>query len=247
MQPHDCHRPEVLARSDGVLGEVVLRRRGHGPGAVHELVVNGVFLMDTTDVSSERRLATDTLDVVEGDGLRVMVGGLGLGFTAAHLLRSSRVAEVTVVEIEPLLTGWLRGGLVPSPPGLWDDARLTVVDGDVAAVLATLDAGRLDAVLLDVDNGPDFLVHGANARVYGAPVLSAAASAVRAGGVVSVWSASPSRALHDGLEDAVGPCQERLLRVVRDGRELQYALYLAVVRPGRRGRRASASPPPCSR
>jgi spermidine synthase len=206
---------------------VVLRRRGTGEDAVHELLVNGVFLMDTVDVSTERRLADEALGAAAGSGLRVLVGGLGLGFTAAALLASRRVAAVTVVEIEPVLTRWLRSGLAPSPPGLWDDGRLTVVHGDVADVLANLPDGALDAVLLDVDNGPDFLVHQTNARVYRAETLSVAARAVRPGGLVAVWSSSRSPALRSVLTAAVGRCTERLLDVSRDGRELTYALYLA--------------------
>lgn len=228
LPPRVPHPPEVLARAEGVLGEVVLRRRGSGPDAVHELVVNGAFLMDTVDVSTERLLASASLDAVEGTGLRVLVGGLGLGFTAAALLADPRVAHVTVVEIEPLLVRWLREGVAPSPPGLLDDARLAVVPADIADVVAGLPPTGLDALLLDVDNGPDFLVHGSNARVYESPLLAQAAAAVRPGGVVAVWSAARSPALRDVLASVVGACTERLVTVAREGRELEYALYLAV-------------------
>ncbi len=225
--PWDPDAPEVLARADGVLGEVVLRRRGAGPGVVHELVVNGTFLMDTVDVSTERLLAQTALDAVDGAALRVLVGGLGLGFTAAALLADPRVVRVTVVEIEPLLVRWLCDGVVPSPPGLWDDPRLTVVLRDITDVVAGLPSAGLDALVLDVDNGPDFLVHDSNARVYEAPLLKLAAAAVRPGGVVAVWSAERSPALHDVLA-AAGACDERLVTVTRGDRDLEYAIYLAV-------------------
>ncbi|HZI96981.1 MAG TPA: aspartate ammonia-lyase [Actinomycetales bacterium] len=221
--------PQVLARGDGVLGEVVLRRRGTGRDAVHELIVNGAFLMDTVDVSTERLLADATLDRLEGDHLHVLVGGLGLGYTASSLLASPRVEAVTVVEIEPLLVRWLRDGVAPPPAGLWDDDRLAVCVGDVADVLAACREDRLDAVLLDVDNGPEFLVHDSNARVYGAGVLSTAARAVRAGGVVGVWSSHRSPGLARTLDEAVGPCAEQVLSVQRDGRDLGYAIYLSTV------------------
>lgn len=226
--PWDPDVPEVLARADGVLGEVVLRRRGAGPDVVHELVVNGTFLMDTVDVSTERLLAQAALDAVDGAALRVLVGGLGLGFTAAALLADPRVARVTVVEIEPLLVRWLRDGVVPSPTGLWDDARLAVVRADINDVVAGLPGAGLDALLLDVDNGPDFLVHDSNARVYEAPLLEHAAAAVRPGGVVAVWSAERSPALRDVLAAAVGACDEHLVTVTRGDRELEYAIYVAV-------------------
>lgn len=224
----DADRPEVLARGEGVLGEVVLRRRGTGPDAVHELIVNGTFLMDSVDVSTERRLARAALDTLGGAGLRVLVGGLGLGYTAAALLGDPRVTSVTVVEIEPLLVRWLREGVVPAPSGLWDDGRLRVVVGDVCDVVSALPGSGLDAVLLDVDNGPRFLVHESNARVYQARMLRRAGRAVRRGGVVAVWSAARSDALAGVLARNVGPGAEQVLTVSRGARELEYALYLAV-------------------
>lgn len=226
----DAEPPVVLARGDGVLGEVVLRRRGTGDAVVHELIVNGVFLMDTVDVSTERLLAEAALAAVEGTALRVLVGGLGLGVTTATLLAEPRVARVTVVEVEPLLVGWLRAGVTPSPTGLWDDDRLDVVLGDVAEVVTGLPDARLDAFLFDVDNGPDFLVHASNERVYEAPMLRRAGLSVRHGGVVAVWSASRSAALAAVLASEVGPCSERLVTVARQGRQVEYAIYLALRR-----------------
>lgn len=226
--------PQVLARGDGVLGEVVLRRRGTGPDAVHELIVNGAFLMDTVDVSTERRLADAALDALDSDHLSVLVGGLGLGYTASSLLASRRVESVTVVEIEPLLVRWLRDGVAPSPAGMWDDGRLDVRVGDVAEALVSHPERRLDAVLLDVDNGPEFLVHDTNAPVYGVGGLSTAARAVRDGGVVAVWSSHRSPELARALDEAVGPCTEHRHLVRREGRDLEYAIYVAVVTAGRR-------------
>ena len=233
--------PQVLARAEGVLGELVVRRRGTGRSAVHELIVNGTFLMDSVDVSTERLLADAALAALDGDRQRVLVGGLGLGFTAAALLASPRVAAVTVVEIEPLLIRWLKDGVVPPPDGLWDDDRLTVSPGDVVEALADRPADHLDAVLLDVDNGPDFLVHETNARVYDVGVISTAARAVREGGVVAVWSSHRSPELRRVLDETVGPCAEHLQRVQRGGRDLEYALYVARV-TGRAPAAAASSP-----
>ncbi|MFP5347675.1 MAG: spermidine synthase [Actinomycetes bacterium] len=217
-----------MARAPGVLGELALRRRAgrDGSAPVYELMSNGVFLMDSEDATSERLLAERVLRHLEGEALRVLVGGLGLGFTAAAVLADPRVAQLLVVEIEPQLTTWLRAGLVPSAPDL-DDRRLTILHGDVAEVVLLQPEASLDAVLLDVDNGPGFLTHPANAGLYGDEWLQRAASRLRPGGAVAVWSADPSPALAESLAHAVGPVEEQRIVVHRAGRRLEYLLYLA--------------------
>lgn len=226
---------EVIARAEGVLGELVLRQRtGLAGEAVVELWSGGVHLMDTEDATTERLLAQLVLrrlprrgrGAADGD-LQVLVGGLGLGYTASALLADPRVGECVVVEIEPALTAWLRDGLVPPARGLLDDARLRVVHGDVRDVLATWPAAELDAVLLDVDNGPDFLTHPANAALYRPPALAAASTTIRPGGVLAIWSAERSGALRAAMTDAVGPTEEVPCVVHRHGRDLEYVLYLA--------------------
>lgn len=218
-------RAGTLARADGVLGELVLRRTGDG-GV--ELLSGGVFLMDDGDTSTERALAARVLDHSGGTDLHVVVGGLGLGFTAAAALDHARVARVTVVEVEPVLVGWVRDGLVPATTGVLDDVRVEVLVGDVADVLPTLPPRSADAVLLDVDNGPGFLVHPRNAAVYRAPFLAAAAAVLRPGGRVAVWSADPAPALADALTAVTGGCTEERLVVRRAGRDLDYWLYVSV-------------------
>jgi spermidine synthase len=225
---------EVVARAGGVLGELVLRRRHGSDGSagteVIELLSGGVFLMDTEDGTTERLLAEEALRAVstpDAGSLRVLVGGLGLGLTAAAALADPRVVEVLVVEIEPVLTGWLREGLVPLSRPIFDDDRLRVVHGDVRDALVSVERARFHAVLLDVDNGPDFLTHPSNADLYRAPALTAAAAALVRGGVLAIWSAEPSATLAAALEAAVGPTQEVRRVVHRSGRDLEYVLYLA--------------------
>lgn len=223
--------PVEIARAAGVLGELVLRRRVVDGVQVLELVSNGVFLMDSGDASTEQALARTALDAVSGgagSGWHVVVGGLGLGFTAAALLEDPRVGGVTVVEIEPALVAWVRDGLVPSAAALLDDVRVDVVVGDVAQVLPALPEGGADAVLLDVDNGPGFLVHPANADLYSAAGLDGAARGLRRGGCLVVWSADRSPELKTALEQSVGRCEERTLVVRRSGRDLEYVLYVAI-------------------
>ena len=105
-------------------GEVVLRRRDGPAGPVHELVVNGVFAMDSTETSSERDLAAFAR-VPTGRPTRVLVGGLGLGYTAAEVLADPAVGcgRLDVVELEPHLLAWARAGLTPVLARVAEDPR----------------------------------------------------------------------------------------------------------------------------
>jgi spermidine synthase len=221
----------VVARADDGIAELALLRRRSRDGSsgdeVLELVVNGVFAMDTERTETERALATLALDQLGADRLHVVVGGLGLGYTTATLLADPRVSRVDVVELHAPLVAWIREGRVPAVAGLLDDPRVHVVVADVADAVPALPAASVDALLLDVDNGPGFLVHPANTRVYGAPFLSLAARALRPGGVLGVWSAEASAELSLALERICGSCEEVLLDVEREGRTFTYAVYLA--------------------
>jgi spermidine synthase len=213
----------VVARADDGIAELALLQRGD----VLELVVDGVFAMDTEQTETERALATLALEQLGGDDLAVVVGGLGLGYTTATLLADPRVRRVEVIELHAPLVDWLRQGRVPAVRGLLDDPRVRVTVADVVDAVPTLTAGSLDALLLDVDNGPGFLVHPANTRVYGAPFLAVAARSLRPGGVLGVWSAEASPELSLVLERICGSCEEVLLDVDRQGRTFTYAVYLA--------------------
>lgn len=214
---------EVVARASDEHGEVTLARRGQ----VVELVVNGVFAMDTVHTATEEALASLAFARVPGDALRVVVGGLGLGFTVRALLGEPRVAHVDVVELHAPLVAWARDGLVPSLAGVLDDPRVTVVVADVLDAIPALPPASADLLLLDVDNGPGFLVHPRNAAVYGAPFLATAARALTARGVVAVWSADPSPALAAALASTWPAVETVTLPVERDGRAFAYTVYLA--------------------
>jgi spermidine synthase len=218
---------ETLGRAEGPRGEVALRRRTTDDGGTHlELIVDGVFAMDDVDTSTERALATEALRRLPGRDLQMLVGGLGLGWTAATALAQPRVGAVEVVELHPALVRWAEEGRLPAlPPG---DPRLRLRTGDVADVLAE-HSGRWDAVLLDVDNGPGFLVHPSNEALYRPAGLTGAMAALRPHGVLAIWSSSPAPRLRErlGRLPTTADAEELLLPVARDGRELTYAVVLA--------------------
>ena len=167
-----------VARAESERGELVLRQRTEPDGSTTlELRANGVFVMDTRETSSERALAREALARHEAPG-SVLVGGLGLGFTLAEVLADPRVRRVVVAEIEPALVGWLRDGTVPHGPALLADPRVEVRVADVADVIGEAE-GVFDLVLLDVDNGPGYLVHDANSALYGRTLLGTTRRAMR--------------------------------------------------------------------
>src|SRR5689334_13587827 len=116
----------VVARADDGIAELALLRRATAHGEVLELVVDGVFAMDTEQTETERALASLALEQLGGDQLHVVVGGLGLGYTTATLLADERVRRVDVVELHAPLVQWLREGRVPAVRGLLDDPRVHV-------------------------------------------------------------------------------------------------------------------------
>ena len=191
-----------IARAESPRGEVVLReRRDDNTPTILELRVNGVFVMDTLETSTERALAHAALALVEHPA-RVLVGGLGLGFTLHEVLADPRVESCTVVEIEPAVVDWMREGVIAHGPKFLADARVTVVVADVAAALAEAGNEAYDLVLLDVDNGPGYLVHDANEALYKEPFLAAAHRATA--GLLAIWSAAEAPQLEAAMRAVFG-------------------------------------------
>ncbi len=158
--------------------------------------------------------------------LHVVIGGLGLGFTLDEVLRDAAVTDVAVVEIEAVLIDWHRDGLITPTSEAFADPRVRIVVGDVAEVIETVAPASVDAVLLDVDNGPGYLVYDANAAVYRAPFLRACQRATKPGGVTAVWSSSPAPELSAVLADVFDGVEELAVPVLLGARETTYHLFL---------------------
>jgi spermidine synthase len=219
--------PTVLGSGDGPYGTLLLRERQTVDGLVHELVVNGVFAMDSTDTTSERQLATFARTAAPAR--RILVGGLGLGYTAAAVLEDDRteVAQVDVVELEPQLVAWARAGLTPVLGQVARDDRTRMHVADVTAVLrgTTGPAGPWDAILLDVDNGPDFLIHDENAALYTTSTLQGAYDRLADGGVLAVWCQGPAPDLLEALRAVAPRPEQHRYGVRREGRRFTYVIY----------------------
>lgn len=220
-----------VARADSPRGEIVLRERRDpdaGPHAptVLELRVNGVFVMDTFETSSEKGLATAALKQVESPR-HVVVGGLGLGFTMHEVLADHRVERLVVVEIEDALVRWMRDGTVPHGPSYLADERVTVMTADIRVAMAEATVAAYDLILLDVDNGPGFLVHDDNEAIYQSEFLDQAREALRPGGALVIWSAAESPRLQAELQEVFGNVVAIPYDVTLQAREEQYWIYLA--------------------
>jgi len=219
------------ARAESERGVVVLRERRDpdapvGTATVLELRVNGVFVMDTGETSTEEALARQALGHASHPR-RVLLGGLGLGFTAYEVLADHRVELLRVAEIEDVLVRWFRDGTVPHGPRLLADERVHVAVGDVRQVVDEAARSSFDLVLLDVDNGPDFLVLDENSALYEAPFLESVRDVLAEGGEVVIWSSTRSEALEVVLTDVFGATRTEEYPVTLQGKQESYWLHSA--------------------
>jgi len=198
---------EILAYEPTPLGLLCLRRREllSRPGTViTEITLEHELLMSSYDTASERALADEALARHAGRDLSVLVGGLGLGYTAAQVLQSDRVRCVEVVEFLPEVVGFLERGLVPLSAELLGDPRFGVREGDVYATLRAPAGTRFDVVLVDVDHSPDEPLGTANQSFYTGEGLALARAHLAPGGVLAVWSYAESSPFVDALRATFG-------------------------------------------
>jgi spermidine synthase len=177
-----------VARIPGSNDELRLFRRG----ADFMIVLDRNELMNSRMSGSEEVLATATCERLGArKAPHLLIGGYGMGFTLRAALRSLGAdAKLTVAELVPEIIDWARGPMAELAAGCLDDPRVSVVGGDVATLIDTGE-GQYDAILLDVDNGPDGLTRASNGRLYSERGLEAAWRALRPGGILAIWSAAP--------------------------------------------------------
>jgi len=161
---------------------------------------------------------------------RLLIGGYGMGFTLRAALRClGDRARVTVAELVPEIIDWARGPMAELTAGCLDDPRVALRAGDVAMVIAE-EAGAYDAILLDVDNGPDGLVRLANDRLYTASGLASAKAALRPGGVLAIWSAAPDAAFARRLARAGFSVEEVAVKARSNGKGPRHVIWFATKR-----------------
>ncbi|HEY3682748.1 MAG TPA: spermidine synthase [Streptosporangiaceae bacterium] len=208
---------QTVGRTVTPRGELVLRRAG----GHYEIVSNGTFLMDTRDGRSERLLVDAAVEWADAPRPRVLVGGLGVGFSLAAAVAHPAVAAVTVVEVEPAVIAWQRGPLAPFSGHAARDPRVEIVRADLVAWIAR--AGpAYDVICLDIDNGPAWTVVADNAGLYAGAGLAALRGRLAPGGVLAVWSASAEPAFEDRLCGLFAEVMVRTVAVARGEPDVVY-------------------------
>ncbi len=157
----------------------------------------------------------------------LLIGGYGMGFTLrAALAKLGAKARVTVVELVPQIIEWARGPMAKLAAGCLDDPRVTLQMGDVAQAIAS-GRGGYDAILLDVDNGPDGLVRADNDAIYSRAGLAAAKAALRPGGVLAIWSAAPDPAFARRLAKSGFDVEEVRVAARSNGKGAKHTIWFA--------------------
>lgn len=205
-------------------GELRLFQRG----AEFSIMLGANELMNSRLSGSEEALASLVCARLhDRPQLQLLIGGLGMGFTLrAALAGLGADAGVTVAELVPAVVAWARGPMAGIFAGCLEDPRVRIVAEDVAAPIAERAAGW-DAILLDVDNGPDGLSRVGNGRLYGPAGLATARRALRPGGVLAIWSAAPDRAFSRRLGEAGFAVEEVVVRARAGGRGARHVIWLA--------------------
>lgn len=216
---------ELLASAPvpGSRGELRLYRRGEE----FSIRVDGQELMTSRAHGSEEALARiSCARIADRTRPRVLIGGLGMGYTlAAALSRLGADAEVIVVELAPAVVAWNRGPLASLAGSPLEDPRVRVLEGDVAGIIRA-ERACYDAVVLDVDNGPEGFTRKSNDWLYARSGLAAAFAALRPGGVLAVWSATPDRGFAHRLRWAGFKVEDlRVPAAVHAGR--QHTIWIA--------------------
>ena len=209
-------------------GELRLMRRG----AEFSIMSGAIELMNSRLSGSEQALATLVCARLQDrPQAHVLIGGFGMGFTLRSALENlGPQARVTVAELVPAVIAWARGPMAHLSGDSLKDPRLTVREGDVGDLIGSAEAAY-DAILLDVDNGPDGLSRKANDRLYGPDGLADARRALRPQGILAVWSSAPNAGFTQRLRRAGYAVEEVRVRATGGARGARHVIWLATA-PG---------------
>ena len=206
-------------------GEMRLIRRGKE----YSIMLGNIALMNSRLFGSDEALATLTFEKIAAAlKPRVLIGGLGMGFTLrAALAIAPADARIEVSELVPEVVAWARGPMAEVFDGSLEDVRTRVIVEDVGAIMRRA-RGTYDAILLDVDNGPDGLSRPGNDSLYSSAGLALARGALKRGGVLAVWSQGPDERFAQRLRKAGFEVDEKRVRASRSKRGARHVIWLAV-------------------
>ena len=195
---------EVIDHAESPIGVLILRRRMPPHEHIIEITLEHQFLMSSAVTVSERELATRAIAMHGGANLDVMIGGLGLGYTAKAALDSDRVGHLEVVELVPAVLEWMKRGLVPLGAQLMADPRFHVTQDDVYDRLRRAPDRKHDILIIDVDHSPDAHLGQSSDSFYAHDSLELARRHLAPDGIFGVWSTSASPGFEAELRTAFG-------------------------------------------
>ena len=197
-------------------------------GADFMIVLDRNELMSSRMSGSEEALAVMTIERLRGrPAPEILIGGYGMGFTLrAALAAGGRDARLTVVELVAEIIDWARGPMAEMTGDCLDDPRVALRIDDVGEAIRSA-TSAYDAILLDVDNGPDGLVRRANNGLYTRNGLAAAMAALKPGGVLAIWSAAQDNAFAKSLSDAGFMVDEVAVRARSNGKGAKHIIWFA--------------------
>jgi spermidine synthase len=208
-------RLEELDWQQTPMGELTLRRRLEPLVGVdvYEVKLGDEYLMSSLFTLAEEELARLGLDAVAGSSLSVLVGGLGLGYTAVTALDDPRVTSMVVVDALPAVISWHERELLPVSSRLVRDVRTRLAEGDFFAWMRGAVGDRWDAILLDVDHSPRHQLNPAHADLYTVDGLRRLAGHLRDGGVFALWSDDPpDEPFMDAMREVFGEVRAQVVR-----------------------------------
>lgn len=208
-------------------GELRLFRRELKHADEFSIMLGRIELMNSRLSGSEEALATLSCERLTKPNPRILIGGYGMGFT----LRAAQAvlpddATIVVAELIPAILDWARGPMRELTDNCLDDPRVETIIGDVSDIIANA-SNEYDAILLDVDNGPDGLTQDDNEQLYGFSGLSAAKSALRSGGILAIWSSAADPAFTRRLQQSEFAVETKTVSARSNGKGAKHVIWLA--------------------
>ena len=234
---------EELGREPTPMGDISLRRRWEPELELNvwEVILGDEFLMSSLFTTGERALASLGLAATAGDKLNIVIGGLGLGYTAVEALTDERVASMYVVDTLAPVIGWHKGHKTPLGAELTTDPRTTLVRGNFFELVRTRESlapggpDRLDAILVDIDHSPRHLLDPSHAGLYRPNGLARLQEQLVAGGVFGLWSdAGVDDEFMEVLRESFASAEAHTVTFenVYTGRETSSTIYVAITASG---------------
>lgn len=219
---------ELLAIANIPGGEELrLFRRQLKNGPEYSIALGANELMNSRLSASEEALASLACKQLKSDRPHILIGGYGMGFTLRAALENlPRQAKIDLAELVPEIIDWARNQMQDLTARDLDDPRVTTMIDDVAKVIGR-SRSTYDAILLDVDNGPDGLTNDANDRLYGMAGLTAAKNALRNGGVLAIWSSAKDASFTGRLHQSGFSVKEETVTARPHGKGARHNIWLA--------------------